>query len=55
MLRTQIVLGILMMIATVGTMAYISATEETRMATATDSQLARKIENGAYLFHNNCE
>lgn len=55
MLRTQIVLGILMMIAVVGTMAYIGATEDTRMATATDSQLARKIENGAYLFHNNCE
>jgi mono/diheme cytochrome c family protein len=55
MLRTQIVLGILMMIATVGTMAYIGATEDTRMATATESQLARRIENGAYIYHNNCE
>jgi mono/diheme cytochrome c family protein len=55
MLRTQIVLGILMMIAVVGTMAWIGATEDTRMATATDSQLARSIENGAYLYHNNCE
>ncbi len=55
MIRTQIVLGILMMIATVATMAYIGATEENRMAVETNSQLARRIENGALLFHNNCE
>lgn len=55
MLRTQIVLGILMMVAVVATMAWISATEDTRMAETTQSQLARKIENGAYIYHNNCE
>ena len=54
MLRTQITLGILLMIVTVGTFAYIGATEEERMATATDAQLARRIENGAFLYHNNC-
>ena len=47
MLRTQIVLGILMMIAIVATMAWIGATEDARMATTTDSQLARRIEKQA--------
>lgn len=54
MLRTQITLGILLMIVTVGTFAYLGATEEDRMATATASQLGRRIENGAYIYHNNC-
>ncbi len=54
MIRTQITLGILLMLITVGTMAYIFATEEERMATTTDAQLARHIENGAILFHSNC-
>lgn len=54
MIRTQITLGILLMIITVGTMAYIGATEEERMVTTTNAQLGRRIENGAYFFHNNC-
>jgi mono/diheme cytochrome c family protein len=54
MIRTQITLGILLMLITVGTLAYIFATEEERMATTTDAQLARHIENGAILFHTNC-
>lgn len=55
MIRTQIVLGILMMLATIATMAYVGLTEETRMRTETNAQLARRIENGALLYHNNCE
>lgn len=54
MIRTQITLGILLMVITVGTLAYIFATEEERMATTTDAQLGRRIENGAILFHSNC-
>lgn len=54
MLRTQITLGIILMIATVGTLVYVGATEEHRMAVTTDAQLGRRIENGATLFHTNC-
>lgn len=54
MIRTQITLGIVLMIATIATLAYVGATEEDRMRVTTESQLARRIENGAILYHNNC-
>lgn len=54
MLRTQITLGILLMIASIATAAYIATTEEARLVTTQESQLARRIENGAALYHTNC-
>jgi mono/diheme cytochrome c family protein len=54
MIRTQITLGVLLMLVSVGAVIFLGAREEERMAVATESQLARRIENGAALFHNNC-
>jgi mono/diheme cytochrome c family protein len=54
MIRTQITLGIILMILTIGAMGYIFVTEEERMAVETEAQLARQIETGAQLFHTAC-
>lgn len=54
MIRTQITLGVLLMLVAIASVIVIGANEETRMASATESQLARRVENGAALFHNNC-
>ncbi len=42
------------MVAAIATLVYITVTEDARMATMTNAQLARRIENGAELFHRNC-
>jgi mono/diheme cytochrome c family protein len=54
MLRTQITLGIILMLATVVAMSYTFISEEERMAVETEAQLARSIETGAQLFHTAC-
>ncbi len=54
MIRTQITLGILLMIATVAAMSYTFVNEDQRMATEEEAQVARRIELGAQLFHTNC-
>lgn len=54
MIRTQITLGIILMIVTIATMGYTFVAEEQRMATAEEAQLARRIEEGAQLYHTAC-
>lgn len=54
MLRTQITLGVLLMLVSIGVVTYTLITEEERMATETSVQEARSIETGAELFHRNC-
>jgi mono/diheme cytochrome c family protein len=55
MIRTQITVGILLMLAAIGTLAFMFATEETRMAETELAIHGRRVENGAVLYHNNCE
>jgi mono/diheme cytochrome c family protein/cytochrome c551/c552 len=55
MLRTQITLGIVLMVASIAVLAWMGANEEARMARTAEGQLAGRIENGAALYHNNCE
>ncbi len=54
MIRTQITLGIILMVVTLGAMTYLFSTEEQRMATEGEAQVARRVEQGAQLFHTAC-
>ncbi|HBY98568.1 MAG: cytochrome c [Ardenticatenaceae bacterium] len=54
MLRLQITLGVILMVLTLATVAWIGVTEETRLEQTEVSQLAFKIQEGAELFGRNC-
>lgn len=54
-IRLQITIGVVLMLLTLATIAWIGVNEDARLAETAESQLAKKIEVGAELFDRNCK